>query len=515
MHSSRHIILIILGILTLIASVWIGQGIATDKANTLLIFGLCLGTIICILLGQKIWILYLILVAINVPLIRGFSTPDLGQFLLVVFSVILFSMRKLKLHLTFTDMDLLRLLLVLLIAQVYIRNPVGLNILGTSSVGARPYFVAGLAFCAGAILSKYRVNPGEIKAAMNLSILGGFLVFPLNTLRFGFQWGGTQPINTTEVVASGGQKDVAARIGSLHSFSTHSISVLCSRISPLKASFHPLWAVFLLIIVGAAAYSGYRNTVAYVGFLILAGIAYRGGTAAMCMSFLLGGIVLIALAIINMNYPLPRNIQRSLSPLPGTWQTEYVEDAEGSTEWRVEMWKAALFTDDWIDNKIIGDGLGFTRAELERMMNFDNMGNWKGTSGLSLQQESMLIQGSYHSGPVECVRVVGYVGLVLIMGLLIRLAILTHKQIMRTKNTEWFPVTLFFGLPIIIYPFFFFFVFGTFKEAVAFIFLQSGILELIRNNLPLPHYVPSKGKIYRPLAWNTQEELNTTTSPNR
>ena len=78
----------------------------------------------------------------------------------------------------------------------------------------------------------------------------------------------------------------------------------------------------------------------------------------------MGMCVIPLLAAINLLAPLPPNVQRALTFLPGTWEQRYKDDAEGSTEWRVEVWKVALFTERWIKNKWLGDGLGFSAAEL-------------------------------------------------------------------------------------------------------------------------------------------------------
>jgi hypothetical protein len=194
--------------------------------------------------------------------------------------------------------------------------------------------------------------------------------------------------------------------------------------------------------------------------------------------------------------PLPANVQRALSPFPGTWEERYVENAAGSSDWRYEMWREALFTEKWIENKIIGDGLGFSRRQLEQMKAADAKVGGKAVSGLSNQQESMMITGSYHSGPVHSIRTIGYVGFVVMLLAMIRIAVHAHRQIIRCRHTEWFPMMLFFGVPMIVFPVFFTFVFGTFDRGVVAIFLQSGLLDLISKNLPLPEYVKPRREPY-------------------
>jgi hypothetical protein len=259
----------------------------------------------------------------------------------------------------------------------------------------------------------------------------------------------------------------------------------------LRACFHPLWAPLVLFSLAAAAGSGFRNIVASVGLTYIVGIAYRGGFVSVLVASVSGVLGLIALALLNLAIPLPGNIQRALSPLPGTWEERHVQAAEESTEWRVEMWKEALFTPNWINNKILGDGLGFSRREYEMMLSLEEgTGGFASlNSGLSVQQETMMITGGYHSGPVQTVRTVGYVGLLIFLMAMIRLAVHAHRQIVRCRGTEWYPLALFFCLPAIASPIFFVFVFGEFGPAAASLFGSYGLVRLMEGNLPLPAYV--------------------------
>lgn len=497
MNVSRAIFTAFVIFVVIVGSIWLGMGVATDQMETLLKVGGAALLLTCILLGQRIWLLYIFFAAMHIPLMRGFSTVELGQALLVGFSVLMFMMRRLKMHIVFGELDFWRLLSALVVFQVYIRNPVGLNVFGAGSVGGKPYVLAALALLAGFILSKYRVPERELRWTMPLTIVGTLLAFPLNRFRYGMGRG--PALETVQVVGEGLEGEGAGRVGSYEVLSELFNRILISRISPLRACFSVRWAPVILIVLGLAAASGYRNAVANAGLLLLAGIAYRGGRISVIISVLLGIAALGVLALVNVASPLPPRVQRALSPFPGTWEERYTESAAASTEWRVEMWKAALLTDNYINNKVLGDGLGFTKEELTKMEELMEGGRGRGAQsigGLSSQQESMMISGNYHSGPVQTIRTVGYIGLLVMMLAMYRMAVHMHRQILRCRGTEWYPLMLFFGVPIIIYPIFFFFVFGTFQVAIIFIFLQSGFIDLIRNNLTLPPYAKAKREPY-------------------
>jgi len=454
----------------------------------------------CMILGQKIWLLLIFLMATWIPLMRGINTQQLGQLLFVGFTVLLFLMRRLRMDWRFTALDFWRFALFAMVVQVYMRNPVGLNIIGSGSVGGRPYFLVVLGLTCGFLLSRYRVSPTEIRWALWASIAGAILNFPLSMARGRALSSGS--LQATEAVEAVGGMDNggSSRIGRFKSISEILSKIVVMKVSPLRAGFHPLWAFIIILSMGLAAASGYRNAVAWTGLIYLFGIAYWGGAKSVVISAFIGAVALLMLAIVNVAFPLPANVQRALSPFPGTWEKRYKNQAEVSTEWRVEMWTEALTSDRWIKNKILGDGLGFTRAELRRMQDLKDQGQYKSLSGLTQQQESMLVTGSYHSGPVHTIRIVGYAGLVVLIVVFWRVGVEAHRMISRCRGTEWWGLSLFFGIPVMAYPIFFLFVFGTFEEAITYVFVFSGLIDLLQKNLPVKEYQIRRRGVYIPMA---------------
>jgi hypothetical protein len=485
--SIRNIIILIV---SLSLSLWLGVSIVTNQNETVLQIVVASVLLGCIFLGRKIWLLFVFLTALNVPIISGFGTAELGQALFVGFTTIIFLMRRQPLNLKFGEKEFWILLLAAFIVQVYLRNPVGLNIFGSGAVGARPYFVVTLSFISSMILANIVVPVTEIKLSLKLAALASIVGVGLYTLRMG---GGSQ----TGFVRSYNIEDGkdTNRIGTLGQIGHNTARVIVSYLSPLKALLHPIWMLAILSSIVCASASGYRNTVAGVGLLYIVGIAYRGGFFSVLFSIISCVMVIALLSAINVTNPLPPNIQRALSPFPGTWEQRYINDADESTEWRVEMWKEALFTDYWIQNKLLGDGLGLTRWEYEKLTAYlDQVGTGLASmnSGMTQQQEAMMITGGYHSGPVQCVRIIGYFGLMALLIAMIRVAVHAHRQIIRCRNTEWYPIALYTGIPAIILPIFFVFIFGDFGRDVSALFYSYGMVTLLEKNLPLPAYVKKK-----------------------
>lgn len=243
----------------------------------------------------------------------------------------------------------------------------------------------------------------------------------------------------------------------------------------------------ILLAIGAAMMSGFRNNVLYVGGVFFMGIIYRSGISGGTFSIfgLIFGLAL--LAAVNVITPLPPNMQRSLTFLPGTWEERYRRDAENSNNWRFEIWREVLTSPRWIENKWVGDGLGFKASELTAQMN-ERKGTRVGISGFDAHRDSILKSGDYHSGPVSTIRTIGYIGLICMLLAQIRLAVHAHRQIQRCRNTEWFPLALFIGIPLVAGPLYFVFVFGSFTMASASFFMGYGMVRMLENNLPLPAY---------------------------
>jgi hypothetical protein len=203
----------------------------------------------------------------------------------------------------------------------------------------------------------------------------------------------------------------------------------------------------------------------------------------------------VLLAVFNLAMPLPPNVQRSLGFLPGTWAEEHVMYGKSSTEWRVEIWKEVLLTDRWIQNKWLGDGLGFTAVELRTQINLKEA-KGMGISGFDSHRETILANGDYHSGPVQTIRVIGYIGLFFLLLAQLRLAVHAHRQIIRCRNTEWFPLALLVGIPLIYTPFYFIFLFGSFEIGASGFLMGAAFVRVLENNLPLPRYLSARERGY-------------------
>ena len=511
MVNSRSIQGIIVLIVGLILAVWLGLSIVTNQMETIMQVAGAAVLIICLFLGRRIWLLIPFLGAVELSLrIPGQPTTLLlAQLLVLVFAMLLLLMRKLPFRLNVTELECWLGILTLVILQAYLRNPVGLNILGGGSVGGRAYAIFMISVLVALLFGSLRVSAADLKSILRWSIFGGLLNFLVSMLSMVFPsiayWTGGNYANPNETnYENMGAVDTsqATRIDTLPTTTRNVALWVSTFVSPLKALFHPIWAPLVIFTVLGAAYSGYRSSVITVGSIYLVGLAYRGGIASLLIAGLGGIAAIILLAVVNLIYPLPPNVQRAFSMIPGTWDERYVRDATGSTDWRVEIWQEALFTDRWIKNKWLGDGLGFSAQELAYQMNAGK-DNRTGISGFDAHRETIMASGDYHSTLVSGVRTAGYLGTFILLIATFRLAVHAHRLIRRHQRDEYFPLCLFTGIPLVAAPFWLLIGSGNFGPVAASFILGIGMIRLLENNIPVPEVLPSPAP--RPLGLPSKE----------
>ena len=278
MQNARSIQGILILVIGVFVAIWLGIALVTDQLETLLQISGAALLITAAMLGRKIWLLFIFFTSINVTLYRWTGTIELGQALFIGFSALLFLMRKLHFQLRLGELELWALVIIGCILQAYIRNPVGMSVFGAGNVGGRPYFAIALWVISAGILSTLIVPPKELKLALKLALISAFLGIPLQMARYG---------NLASMSGDEATMDLGgSRIGSFVSLSDALARWISTRISPLKACIHPLWALAILATFAIAAASGFRNAVASVGFTFLVAICYHGGIKSFLASLL-------------------------------------------------------------------------------------------------------------------------------------------------------------------------------------------------------------------------------------
>jgi len=454
-----------------------------------------------LVLKQQYWLLYPILFPLtgSISSIKlPFNYSELGALAILAIFILRLCFHKQSLGFRLGLADIVLLINFLYLATVFARNPVSMRSLGGGGggdmIGGRNYFTLTMFLGAYFVVNHARIHP---KLATNLpwmlaitSTLGGIIFVLTSTLPF------TAPFifpfwNDVDYEAYGamnrgttsfGQDAEFTRLTGLAGIARPLILLLISYFPPSRLLFpHPLLPFLLfypsLIII---ALSGFRNEIMITGAYVFIANAIRRMWLWALFFILVPLFGIVFLAFINQGGNLvPLAAQRAFSFLPLGWNKKVVAEADGSVDWRVDMWKDAL-SGGFIKNKLLGDGFGFDRAAMNLIA--DQMQGGVGFVG-GTRHEAHMIRGSFHSGPLSSIRFVGVVGLVLIlclMGAVFRLALITA---FKAKGTPYFPLALFVGIPFLWLPFHFIFIFGAFDNALKSLIIGIGMLNIIGKSI--------------------------------
>ncbi len=143
---------------------------------------------------------------------------------------------------------------------------------------------------------------------------------------------------------------------------------------------------------------------------------------------LIGALFLIVLSETGTLKKLPYGAQRICSVVPFLQVDPSIRlEAEGSTDWRLEMWKWAL--DDretFIRDKVWGDG--YVKDSYSFIASYYE--KYYGLTDGKASQLRNAYYGQWHSGPICLINVFGFVGLtihtIIVITSLVYAVILTH-----------------------------------------------------------------------------------------
>ncbi|MBJ7391510.1 MAG: hypothetical protein JHC85_08095, partial [Chthoniobacterales bacterium] len=99
-------------VLSLFLAIWLGMAIVTDQLETLFQGAGTILFLTALFLGRRVWLLFILLVSMNVVLYRWFGTVEIGQLVFIGFSLVLFLMRKLHFRIGFGELEVWALLVI-------------------------------------------------------------------------------------------------------------------------------------------------------------------------------------------------------------------------------------------------------------------------------------------------------------------------------------------------------------------------------------------------------------------
>jgi hypothetical protein len=311
-------------------------------------------------------------------------------------------------------------LVVVVVATAELTGGMGLKAFGGAAYGGKKYVyifgaIAGyFALASRAVAPRYAPLYIKLYFLSSLSMALGRLItiispgFYFIFLIFPPDWGAW--LNMTNDPGAGGLD----RLGGLSIASSSTVFCMLALYG-IQGIFDVLrpWRMIVFVgLIGATLLGGYRS------FVLLIGLCF-------CIQFYLEGLhrsrllpvfVLVALIVAVCTLPfvnqLPQSAQRALSFVPGLQVDPLVKaDAEGSTDWRLNMW--ARVWPEVPSHLLLGKGYGENPAEMDAI----NMAAQFHAAGLDPFEGSMLA-GDYHSGPLSLVMPFGVWGVAAFLWLL-------------------------------------------------------------------------------------------------
>jgi hypothetical protein len=496
--SANQIIVWSALLLGLLAAVMIGSAVgSSDMRLAAATIAAIPMAVIFVKLKTNIWVLLPIswfltgrLPWLPVP----FTLRDLCFMTVIFFFILFFATRVLPWKRKSKMLDYLIYINLAYLASVYVRNPAGFWALQTEIVGGRPYFEIALAFGAFAILSRVHITDFIAKifplffviptwCVGILDVIGRLvpqLAYPLSTIYSGVGSSGVTSVFQQE------EKLGETRMTGLQNAGWSSVLALCAKYNPITliSPLYPLRVLFFVLALGAIFLSGYRSMILFAIVAYLLSSLLRGNLKDLWIAGAAMMIVLLLLISVQGSMiQLPKTAQRALSWLPGDWDQDAVADAEGSTQWRVEMWEWAWNDDRIIRDRTWGTGFGLSLDDMNLIAASLLAGQGGGTHLGGSDRENFMITGTFHSGPLSTIKYIGVVGLVLYYPLLCYMAVLAWRLCRRAQGTIDFPLALFVGIPIIYEPFNFVVVFGALELSYVKTLFWAGLLNMTGNYL--------------------------------
>ncbi len=481
----EYLLSVVVTILGLAFALYAGNLIGSGNTRNLMLIAGGLGFVaIGLLFKERIWVLIFLFWACNGRLLSTpFSLHDAGVLLAFSWFLIFKAFKRIRNKPNYGFADVLVFINLLYVVTMFIRNPVGGLALDSDTVGGRPYVNVAIAALAYWVLVRADVSLTMARRLPYLAIIGhlpgfifslGGLLAPSAVMPLARIYAGIEAVGGDLDLSSTG----GSRLGFLRWISGGLLSLLVCIYRPFTL-INPLYLgrfLAMVCVMICVLFSGFRSFIIYAGLIFSVTCLYRGKIGDMIkISVIAVPALVLFIAGQGVLYQLPFPIQRALSFLPGQWEESAQKSADGSSEWRFEMWQWMWEEEKYLKNWWLGDGFGYSRKTLEQNVAAANGGDYRAI------QETFLITGEVHSGPLSTIRYAGGVGLVLYLLLAFIVVKTAHDLIIRCRGTPYFFPVLFIGVPMVFAPFFFIFIFGGYSLDLPNAIFHVGLLRLLER----------------------------------
>lgn len=299
----------------------------------------------------------------------------------------------------------------------------GLQAMGGEVMGGKRYILLLGAIIGYFAMSCYRVPEGRANTYAGLYLLGGVTAMIGSMApfvdKFFYPVFAMFPVENLQTLYAGTSADFSVmRLGGLTFACMAVFFFLLARhgvgglFSPGEGwSFVPIrfrggfgvnqpWRIpLLLFIAWVALMGGYRSVAILLMMTFFIQFYFEGlFRTALLPMFVLVGVLLLAVSL-PMVHKMPLTIQRSLSFLPVEVDPMARLGAEGTTEWRLEIWRSVVPTIP--QYLLLGKGYAINPTEMAKLQT---------SSSTSQGGEGAALAGDYHNGPLSVIIPLGSFG---------------------------------------------------------------------------------------------------------
>jgi hypothetical protein len=315
---------------------------SNDFQKVIMILGAGIGIATFLVIGKHYWLLIPLSMGAKFPAVpfggRSLEFPELAIAACSVFFILRVATRKEKLHL-FRSINLPILIFVAWVSMVFVLNPIGLAMLGSSTGGGRFYVKIALAFAAFVILSNRSYSERDIRWVIALLIFGAIFGVVYGFAEYTLVGPAIDPV-------TGMVGDEFYTWHQLLSLPAMTIAFLVfSRWSPREVFGlqRPLIALIYLGCLALVLLSGKRMGLAAVLMApAVSALMFRQ------MIYIPVALALLFTAVATLVvgqgqwFNLPIVAQRTLSWLPGNWDSELENLRGGGDDFRTELRRVAM-----------------------------------------------------------------------------------------------------------------------------------------------------------------------------
>ncbi len=304
-------------------------------------------------------------------------------------------------------------LAVVVVVTAKIMGGIGLHALGSPVMGGKKYVIMLAGILGYFALTARRIPPRHALLYVGMFLLGGcvsiigdliafiprsfyfiFLVFPFDSYSLG---------NSSGAVRFAGVSTMSSVVFS-YMLARYGIHGIFKGGKPWR----PAAFVFFTIL---EFYGGFRSVLLYCALLFLIQFYLEGLHRTKLLPILAFAGLLAALVCVPMAGRLPYTFQRALSFLPVNIDPVVRADAQGSLQWRLDMWKALL--PQVSDHLFLGKGYAITQDE------FEMMGTDSAFRSIDPAEQALALSSDFHSGPISVILPFGIWGVVAFLWLVI------------------------------------------------------------------------------------------------